>query len=237
MVRIRPDLAATASDEEIIKRWWSLFPRKIQGIYPENPPEELKSLWLEDSQWIEVRRKRLSSISWLMASITEFVARRANKEDGVTGRFWEGRFKSQILLDEKAVLSAATYVDLNPIRANMCDQLEESDYTSIQKRIADLANKSPFPKADFLAKFYVNFTDLSQDAPCLAIDPKDYVAICAWKASQIVSERNSEDVKNEIKFDIYTDEIIRKSKFALGKAIDLIRFAKKRNVSRPSFLC
>jgi hypothetical protein len=70
-----------------------------------------------------------------MGGLNEFIARAANKEDRVKGRFWEARFKCQALLDEAAIAACMVYVDLNPIRAGLAGTPEESNFTSIQERI------------------------------------------------------------------------------------------------------
>ena len=76
-----------------------------------------------------------------MRVLNEIVARLANKD--VTGYFWGvSRFKSQALLDEKAVLSAMGYVALNPIRAAMASTPETSDQTSIRMRIEHWKSKA-----------------------------------------------------------------------------------------------
>jgi len=124
--------------DDIIERWHSVFSgislshRHLQGAAlceaEQGKLREVAEIW----------RERLMSVSWFMRCLNERIARLANAEDGCTGRFWEGRFKSQALLDEAALAACLAYVDLNPIRADMAQTPETSDHTSIQKRIRDL---------------------------------------------------------------------------------------------------
>ncbi|HVA51075.1 MAG TPA: hypothetical protein VNH11_32340 [Pirellulales bacterium] len=137
LLRNRPELAADFSDEEVALRWWRLHPlrRNEDGSPAEPGPQEIAGL-LADSDALAEHRRRLSSISWLMRSLCEPIARRANREDRVSGRFWEGRFKSQALLDESAVLACSIYIDLNPIRAKIAETPEASHFTAAFERIA-----------------------------------------------------------------------------------------------------
>ena len=136
ILRNRPDVVQTWSDQEIARRIWYLFPkRKDADKNPCEPTEFELNMLTGSKKLVQEYRTRLSDISWLMRQLAEHVAIRANKEDECTGRFWEGRFKSQPLLDEAAILACSAYVDLNPVRAKLAETPEESDYTSAQDRI------------------------------------------------------------------------------------------------------
>ena len=117
-------------------------------------------------------RHRLCDLSWFMRCLNEPIARMANAEDHCTGRFWEGRFKSQALLDARALLACMAYVDLNPIRAAMASTPEQSDCTSIQERILhpEYSCLRPFAEQDDVGIPY-----------CL----KDYLELVDWEGREI----------------------------------------------------
>ena len=132
---IDKDQVVSWSTREVCEHWHELF-----------SGDDLSSRYLSDEslssteeQQLQLKvdcwRERLIDISWFMRCLNEPIARQANQEDKATGRFWEGRFKSQALLDEKALAACMAYVDLNPIRSCMAETPETSDHTSIQQRI------------------------------------------------------------------------------------------------------
>ena len=145
VLRVDQHKAQSWSEEQVMAQWEKLFsiPVLVQQ-YKEGT--DSAAVAIEAKKIITQWRSRLMDISWYMRSLNEHLARRANEEDRCTGRFWEGRYKSQALLDEAAVLTCMSYVDLNPIRAGMCDTPEESDFTSIQQRIRQWQHSQPHNK-------------------------------------------------------------------------------------------
>ena len=134
---VDPQAASDWSGEEVAERWVRLFPVCVDESSDERLCQEnAQRLQCDPERMMELRR-RLGDLSWFMRCLNEPIARQANREDGCTGRFWEGRFKCQALLDEQAVLACMAYVDLNPIRAGMANDLATSEHTSIRHRLQD----------------------------------------------------------------------------------------------------
>lgn len=135
VLRNRPDVVQTWNNRQVAERWLQLFPGKRLDEYLGQPTEnEIKTL-AKDEKRMVLLRLRLSDISWFMRSLCEPIARMANREDEVTGHFWEGRFKAQRLMDEASLLACSMYVDLNPVRAALAEGPESSLHTSAYDRI------------------------------------------------------------------------------------------------------
>ena len=148
ILRNRPDVVAAWSDQDVALRWLKVFPgRRLDEHLAEPTENDVKTL-AGDAQRIREIRGRLSDISWFMRSLAEPIARMANKQDDCTGRFWEGRFKAQRIVDEAGLLACAMYVDLNPVRAAMAASPEESEHTSAYDRI-EAGKGKQIPSAAF----------------------------------------------------------------------------------------
>ncbi|MFY0640526.1 MAG: transposase [Bermanella sp.] len=134
VLHINQNQAKSWGMDEIIQRWHTLYKGNVLSQrYLSNPnfsQVELDKL----KEFVEIWRTRLMDIGWFIGRLNEKIARQANHEDQCTGRFWEGRFKSQALLDEKALAACMAYVDLNPVRAKMAKTPETSKHTSAKTR-------------------------------------------------------------------------------------------------------
>jgi REP element-mobilizing transposase RayT len=188
VLRVDKRQAEDLSITEVAQRWQQLFSlpllvsRYLQGATTTQAEcvaaEKVLALW----------RTRLSDISWFMRCLNEHLARRANEEDNCTGRFWEGRFTSQALLDEAAVLTCMSYVDLNPVRAKMADTPEQSDFTSIQQRIKESLGQPQISKNSPLLMPLVNARD-DTHANAIGFTTHDYLQLVDWAGKAVREDK------------------------------------------------
>ena len=172
------------TDTEVMQRWGRLYqgPESLQRKLRGGEISAIEEEQLQDM--VQKWRIELSNISRFMACMNYVVALRANREDQCTGRFWEGRFKSQALKDEAALLACMAYVDLNPIRSGLAEDLELSMYTSIQDRILRLRENDG---ADIIERSVPALMPFSEDfhaQPPVAQVPyglRDYLELVDWQ--------------------------------------------------------
>ena len=182
VLHVDKSAAEKADMRDIIERWHRRFAgveasHKYLAYEPLEPQEKDQLAVL-----VEIWRGRLFSISWMMRTLNETTARKANQEDDCRGRFWEGRFKSIPLLDDQALLSCMSYVDLNPIRAGMASTPETSDHTSIKVRARSFTEDND-QQPEHLMPFIGS--NLQSDTKGIAFKPKDYLELVDWTGRQI----------------------------------------------------
>lgn len=172
VLQLDPAWLAPWPDAEVAARWVKLYP-------PREDTEAARALkrerLLQQPERLTVVRTRLSDLSWFMKCLAEPIARQANAEDSCKGRFWEGRFKAQRLCDERALLAAMAYVDLNPIRAGLASTLDGSDHTSLQRRLKTTPTELDRPAAPVAGHARAS----------LSLDLRAYVELVEWTGQQV----------------------------------------------------
>lgn len=178
VVKVDRDFALALTDIEVVQRWLIIYSgNDIAQKFNKGEPlssDELVSLATHIERW----RTELANLSRFMAEINQNIARRANSEDGCKGRFWEARFDSQAVLDYDALLRTMIYVDLNPVRANICKTPELSRHTSVYRRLnAPTTGLLPFAPKDAVNANLETFY--------LPITFEDYLTLLDWTSRQI----------------------------------------------------
>lgn len=170
---VDPSRAQAWPAEEVARRWCALS-RSLEprDEHPAEFDERVQTLLGNDERLAEVRG-RLGSLSWFMRFLNEAIARAANREDGCTGRFWEGRFQCKRLEDEAALLGCMVYVDLNPVRAGIVSSIEASGHTSVRRRLTDCDHQSALADEDLAVV-------AGEDARRLAITNRAYLELVEW---------------------------------------------------------
>jgi len=139
LLRLDSAAAGKWNDEQVARRWASVFPPRATLDANGKQVKSLLESWVTrhaaDWRWVAERRERLASLSWFMKCLKEPIARAANKEDGCTGAFWEGRYRSIAVLDEESLLATCAYIDLNPVAAGVAKTPETSRHTSLRARL------------------------------------------------------------------------------------------------------
>lgn len=141
LVRLDPHEVDKWSDEDVIKRWLTLCPPRDLA----NPTAKALKAWLDQRpeywQKAPVFRQRLADLGWFMKFLKEPLARMANREDGCTGAFWEGRYQSIAVLNTGALVTTCVYIDLNPVAAGIALTPESSQHTSVRQRVMHVQGK------------------------------------------------------------------------------------------------
>ncbi|WP_129645189.1 transposase [Peristeroidobacter agariperforans] len=193
VLRVDRQRMARWSAIEVVARWTQLFsaPPLIER-WQEGRASAAERMIAEEL--IERWRLRLIDISWYMRCLNEYLARRANAEDECTGRFWQGRFSSQALLDEAGLLTAMAYVDLNPVRAGIAKTPEESEFTSLyarlqrhQHELAAQVQARPTPRSRVgrQAPPLLGFSDAADpDRPSIPMTFLDYLQLLDWSGRE-----------------------------------------------------
>jgi REP element-mobilizing transposase RayT len=216
------------TDGEVADRWLSAFPPHAIASSPENAGELLSmhsAILLATPERLLHARKTLGSLSMFMKHLKQPIAYQANKEDRCTGHFFEGRFYSGALLDESAVIAAMAYVDLNPIRARIVNDIDAYQAASGSHR-TKIAVNHPTRLAAAVEPLV---SGVSKERPALSMSLREYMNIVNDGVRDCIATR-SNDKKSRWFERIAT---LKKRQRAFGSMTELSSWRTARGWKMP----
>jgi len=203
VLRTNPRLVKRMGDQEVARRWLRVYPgrRVLDGNWVEPTEKQIEAL-VQDKEKIQRIRRRLGNLSWFMSALCEFIARRANFEDGCDGRFFSGRFACREVTSQGGLLICGVYVDLNQVRAGEAVTPESSRHCSVWYRLQSRRSKrlpasSPHAADRWLAPLTLQPDHLgdvpstsgfrASDKGLLDVSLDDYLRLLDWCGRQVRS--------------------------------------------------
>lgn len=137
LLEVPPAAAETVKDEMLLER--------LQVFYPDwkvKETAEALSEARESDDLVELERireaytYRMHDLSQFMKALLQRFSSWFNRTHGRTGRLWEQRFKSVLVQDGTASRTMAAYIDLNPVRAGICEDPADYRWSSYAEAVA-----------------------------------------------------------------------------------------------------
>jgi putative transposase len=126
------------SQSEVLKRIGALYGRRrVRGLKKQlaRLSEQPNGIEL-CHRLLEPFRKRMNDISIFIKELKGRFAQWYNRRHGRYGALWAERFKSVLLEGGQAVAKIVAYIDLNPVRAGLCEDPKDYRYCGYAEALA-----------------------------------------------------------------------------------------------------
>ncbi|MCO8125531.1 hypothetical protein NHH03_27580, partial [Stieleria sp. TO1_6] len=119
--------------------------------------------------------------------LSEPIAHSANDEDSCKGRFWQGRFSTQLLLDDAAILAGVTHVDVGATNTDAKKGTDGRALTGLADRKAALnGSDRQISQAITLDDTFLETAQSRLSASTqVSLSSEDYVTLAEWTKRRI----------------------------------------------------
>ena len=130
--------SAALDREEIIRRVGILYGRDaVEALRGELSRAAASQRPRQEEEILDRYRSQMGDLSAFMKQLKQRFSIWYNQRTGRKGTLWEDRFKSLLVEgDEKALLTVAAYIDLNPLRAGIVERIEDYRWCGYASAVA-----------------------------------------------------------------------------------------------------
>jgi putative transposase len=125
------------SVEEVLKRIAARYPEEAQALRAKQVRLTEQPNGLEQfDRLLEPYRRRMNDLSIFVKEFKGDFAQWYNRKHNRYGPLWSERFKSVLLEDGQALATVVAYVDLNAVRAGLCEDPKDYLYCGYAEAVA-----------------------------------------------------------------------------------------------------